>query len=73
MKTAFQQLMEALDDRNLEPHLFTQWYQSSIKNLKRLDKQQIIDAWQHGSIRTPKTLAHINNAELYYNTQFNEK
>ena len=38
--------------------------------LLELEKQQIIEAWQHGSIRVPKEMQHINNAEQYYLTKY---
>jgi len=37
------------------------------------EKQQIIEAWNHAELRTPKEMKHINNAETYYNEKFNNK
>ena len=43
-----------------------------LLELKEKHKQEIIDAWQHGSIRVPKEMKHINNAEQYYKKRFNK-
>lgn len=45
-------------------------HEIEIQQAKELEKQQIIDTWNHAELRVPKEMKHINSAEQYYNEIF---
>jgi len=72
MKTPIEELkQDLLDEVDFTPEL-----RKFIGRINHIylekEKQVIIEAWQHGSIRVPKEMKHINNAEQYYNKTFNK-
>lgn len=66
MKTPIEIILEEVEEKfglHLHEH-----FKHHLEN----EKQALMEAWQHGSIRVPKEMKHINNAQEYYNQKYNK-